>query len=174
MADAYQQNLNALVKRVGEFPEEAYHFIREGLGVAVDCVHGPESPAQKAVMHYLFKNKIDLLDLTELHEQGALDDAVVEAIEEAGGFEKINRHVSGGDLCWGLRNYAQQRWGKMARIVLNKWNIHSTADFGRIVFAMIEVDLLQKQPGDSIEDFYNVFDFEQGFDGSYKILSDRR
>ena len=173
MADAYQQNLSALVERVGDYPEEAYHFVREGLGVAVDCVHGPESPAQKEVMQYLFKHKIDLLDLSELHDQGSLDDSVVEAIEQAGGLEKINRHVSGGDLCWGLRNYAQQRWGKIARTVLRKWNISSTSDFGRIVFAMIEVDLLQKQPGDSVDDFVDVFEFEQGFDHSYEIISDR-
>ena len=97
MADAYQQNLNTLVERVGDYPEEAYHFIRDGLGVAVDCVHGPETPAHRTVMHYLYKHKIDLLDLADLHEEGSLDDAVVEAIEQAGGMEKINRHVGGGD-----------------------------------------------------------------------------
>jgi len=173
MGDSYQQTLKMVVERVGDFPEEAFHFVREGLGVAVDCVHGPESPAQKKVMHFLHENKIDLLELSDLHDQGELDDAMVSAIEQAGGIEKINRHVRGADLCWGLRDYAQQRWGKMARTVLGQWNVQSTHDFGRIVFAMIDFDLMQKQPSDSIADFKDVFDFDQGFEAGYEIIPDR-
>src|SRR5262245_60499400 len=45
-----------------------------------------------------------------------------------------NRHVSGQQLCEGIREYALRRWGLMARAVLTRWNITSTLDFGRIVF----------------------------------------
>src|SRR5689334_20631101 len=47
-----------------------------------------------------------------------------------------SRHVSGQDLCEGLREFALTEWGMLARTVLRRWNINSTMDFGRIVFAL--------------------------------------
>lgn len=81
-----------------------------------------------------------------------------------------SRHVSGRQLCEGLRLFAQMHYGMMARAVLQRWNITSTHDFGRIVFALIEAGILQKTAEDSIEDFRNVFDFE-AFDTTYRISS---
>src|SRR5579871_1491968 len=49
---------------------------------------------------------------------------------------KESRHVTGQQLCDALRELAAARWGRMARTVLGYWNIHSTFDFGRIVFAL--------------------------------------
>ena len=72
-------------------------------------------------------------------------------------------HVSGKQLSWGLRNYAVQRYGLMARTVLNHWGIVRTNDFGRIVFAMVESKLMQKTEEDDVRDFDNVFDFEEAF-----------
>ena len=69
----------------------------------------------------------------------------------------------------GLREFALQRWGLMARTVLQRWNITSTFDFGRIVFAMVENDLMQKTDEDSIEDFRNVYDFKTAFEADYPI-----
>ncbi|MFT3785474.1 MAG: hypothetical protein QM770_04835 [Tepidisphaeraceae bacterium] len=79
-----------------------------------------------------------------------------------------NRHVSGQDLAVGLKEFAQDQWGRMARTVLAGWNIRSTYDFGQIVFAMIRAGLLQKQPQDSIEDFRDVFEFREAFE-DYRI-----
>ncbi|HRX84463.1 MAG TPA: hypothetical protein P5572_05525, partial [Phycisphaerae bacterium] len=149
-----------------------YHFVREGLGYAVHRVHGPESPAQISVMRYLLRHGLDLADLREMYENGSLSETVVAAIDDAGGFERLNRHVSGQDLCWGLRDYAQQRWGRLARSVLAAWGITETLDFGRIVFAMIDYDFMQKQPSDSLDDFGGVFDFAEAFDGCYQIPFD--
>ena len=81
----------------------------------------------------------------------------------AGGCEKLNRHVGGAELCWGLRDYALNRWGMLARVVLESWNIQSTDDFGRIVFGFIDLDLMQKQAGDKIEDFQKIFSFDDAF-----------
>ena len=72
-------------------------------------------------------------------------------------------HVTGQQLCWGLRNYAVQRYGLMARSVLEHWNITRTNDFGRIVFAMVESKLMQKTDRDDIRDFSGVFDFATAF-----------
>lgn len=79
------------------------------------------------------------------------------------------RHVSGVELLKGIREYAMEQYGPMARTVLNHWGIHETEDFGKIVFALVEVGILRKQPEDRIEDFKNVFHFEDAFDRSYKI-----
>ena len=148
---------------------DAYHFVREGLSFAVSRVHGPESSAQITIWRFLAANELDLEDLRNLYETDQLDEDIKTAIYDAGGLDQLNRHVSGTELCWGLREYAQQQWGLMAKTVLARWNIHATDDFGQIVFAMIDCDLMQKQPGDSIEDFSAVFDFKEAFDKTYSI-----
>jgi len=72
-------------------------------------------------------------------------------------------HVSGQQLCWGLRSYALSRYGHMAYAVLSHWNISRTNDFGKIVFAMIESKLMAKTDDDNIRDFHNVYDFATAF-----------
>jgi uncharacterized repeat protein (TIGR04138 family) len=83
--------------------------------------------------------------------------------------EKISRHVTGQDLCEGLRELAQNRWGLLARTVLGRWNIRRTIDFGRIVFAMVEAGWMQTTPDDSLEDFREVFDFKTAFETEYRF-----
>ncbi|MFO0856989.1 MAG: Minf_1886 family protein [Phycisphaerales bacterium] len=77
--------------------------------------------------------------------------------------ESERRHISGEELCLGLRDFALRQYGRLARTVLAKWHIHSTDDFGKIVFAMIEAKILAKTEEDSAEDFRAVFDFEEAF-----------
>lgn len=74
-----------------------------------------------------------------------------------------SRHVSGRQLCLGLRDYATRQYGRMARTVLRCWHINSTEDFGRIVFAMIDAGLMRKTEEDSIDDFRGVYDFDEAF-----------
>jgi uncharacterized repeat protein (TIGR04138 family) len=73
-------------------------------------------------------------------------------------------HVSGQQLCWGLRNYAVEKYGLLAHAVLVHWGLLRTGDFGRIVFTMVENKLMQKTDDDDIRDFHNVFDFVTAFD----------
>jgi uncharacterized repeat protein (TIGR04138 family) len=79
------------------------------------------------------------------------------------------RHVTGQELCWGLRNFALQRWGLLAPAVLGKWNIETTLDFGRIVFSLVEHGLLAVTPQDTLEDFRGVYDFKSAFGISYRM-----
>lgn len=79
------------------------------------------------------------------------------------------RHITGPELLHGIRDYALEQYGALARTVLNYWGIFKTDDFGKIVFALVEVGVLRKQPEDKIEDFANVYDFAEAFDKSYKI-----
>jgi uncharacterized repeat protein (TIGR04138 family) len=80
-----------------------------------------------------------------------------------------SHHISGRDLCLGLREVALDRWGYLARTVLQRWNITSTLDFGRIVFAMVEHQLMQKTEQDQLNDFRQVYDFHTAFECGYRI-----
>ena len=84
--------------------------------------------------------------------------------------EKVSRHVTGRDLCEGLREFALMNWGLLARTVLGRWNVRMTIDFGRIVFALVDNGYMQKTPDDTLEDFRDVFDFKVAFE-NYKIES---
>lgn len=80
-----------------------------------------------------------------------------------------DRHVSGPQLCQGLRDFALNEWGMMAPTVLRRWNVTSTFDFGRIVFAFVDNGLMHATEQDKLDDFRNVFDFRTAFEASYKI-----
>ena len=73
------------------------------------------------------------------------------------------RHVSGRQLCLAMRDLAIRRWGLMAPAVLDSWNVHTTLDFGKIVYIMIENEMMQRTDEDSLEDFRDIFDFAQAF-----------
>ncbi len=77
------------------------------------------------------------------------------------------RHISGTELCRGLRTLATARFGPMAKEVLNFWGVRSTEDFGNIVFNLVDAGLLLKTEHDRIEDFFDVYDFGDAFERSY-------
>jgi uncharacterized repeat protein (TIGR04138 family) len=79
------------------------------------------------------------------------------------------RHVTGQQLCEGLREFALNRWGRLSRTVLRRWGVTSTYDFGRIVFAMIAGKLFDKTENDEIDDFRDVYDFRSAFESDYRI-----
>lgn len=84
--------------------------------------------------------------------------------------EKRSRHVTGPDLCQGLRAFALMNWGLLARTVLARWNVRKTIDFGRIVFALVDNGYMQRTDDDTLDDFRDVFDFKTAFE-NYKIES---
>ena len=73
------------------------------------------------------------------------------------------RHVTGQELLGGIRDFALQQFGPMAKMVLEEWGVHCCADFGEIVFNMIEVDWLAKTEKDTRADFANGYDFDEAF-----------
>jgi uncharacterized repeat protein (TIGR04138 family) len=77
------------------------------------------------------------------------------------------RHITGRELAQACRDLALQRYGVLARMVLEHWGITSTADFGHVVFTLVELGLLLSQPSDTRDDFADVFDFEDAFDRDY-------
>ena len=83
----------------------------------------------------------------------------------------VERHVTGQDLCEGLRDLAIREYGLLARTVLERWRIRQCTDFGKIVFAMVEGGQMQATPEDSLEDFANVFEFDEAFSETFVLDS---
>jgi len=76
---------------------------------------------------------------------------------------ELDRHVSGRELCLGLRDFAVDQYGFMAPVVLRQWRIRRTDDFGRIVFTLIEHGYMSKTDEDTLKDFRGVYDFADEF-----------
>lgn len=74
-----------------------------------------------------------------------------------------NRHVTGQELLVGIRDYAKQQFGYLARMVFPQWGIRATDDFGEIVFNLVNAGLMGKTETDTKEDFKNGYDFEEVF-----------
>lgn len=72
-------------------------------------------------------------------------------------------HVQGGELLGGIRSFAIDLYGPMAKTVLRHWGITTTEDFGNIVFIMVEHKILSKTGEDSAADFKGVYDFADAF-----------
>lgn len=77
--------------------------------------------------------------------------------------EGENRHVTGQQLCLGLRDFAIRKYGRLARTVLSHWHVNCTDDFGKIVYAMIDAGLMSRSESDDFGDFGEVYDFEEAF-----------
>jgi len=88
---------------------------------------------------------------------------VLAALEFAQTRLPTRRHLSGVELAWACRDFALEQFGMLANSVLTHWGIHTTDDFGRIVFMLIGVGLLARQPTDRLEDFEGVYEFADVF-----------
>jgi uncharacterized repeat protein (TIGR04138 family) len=73
------------------------------------------------------------------------------------------RHLSVPELVRGMRDFAIDQYGPLTRIVMQSMGIFETADFGEIVFALVDKGLLNKQDSDTKEQFAQVFDFREAF-----------
>ena len=81
------------------------------------------------------------------------------------------RHISGGELSKGLADLAMERWGRLSRLVLNRWGVHTTRDLGEIVYLMIANNWMTAQQDDKIDDFEDIYDFERVFEKDFKFES---
>ncbi len=92
---------------------------------------------------------------------------VLEAVAYTLGRMGEQRHITGRELCEGAHRLAVERFGPMAKEVLNFWGVRSTSDIGSIVFRLVESGELSTTEGDSIDDFLDVFDFNEAFERDY-------
>ncbi len=72
-------------------------------------------------------------------------------------------HVTGPELLDGLRMYALDQFGPLAKTVLASWGITRCTDFGDIVFNLIEYNVFSKTDQDRREDFSETYTFEDAF-----------
>lgn len=73
------------------------------------------------------------------------------------------RHVSGPELLLGFRDLALQEFGPMSSTLMSEWGLGTSRHIGEMVFQLIDEQMFGRQDSDSIEDFENVFDFEDAF-----------
>jgi uncharacterized repeat protein (TIGR04138 family) len=132
----------ALLQEDRRYKPEAYIFIFEALNYAQNILGmGAEKPS-------------------ELHSHAASANQPDETAE---------RHVTGQELCEAIRVYALHQYGYMAKIVLNSWGLHSTADFGEVVFNLIRIGKMKKTPSDTRVDFNDLYDFDTAFRDDFRI-----
>jgi uncharacterized repeat protein (TIGR04138 family) len=91
-----------------------------------------------------------------------------EKLQKSSGGE-AEAHVTGLELLQGAREYAQQQYGRLARVVLGYWGVRRTDDIGRIVFELVDRGEMRKTDRDTISDFIDVFDFATVFEREYDI-----
>lgn len=138
------QLIMRLLQGDSRYKLDAYQFIHEGMDYAHEQM-GLGRPNETT-------KREELLEAEELS---------AEEIEEM--------HVDGRQLCEALRLYALEQYGYMAKLVLNRWGVHSTDDFGELVFHLIDIGALRKSKSDRREDFIDIYDFDQAFQTHFKV-----
>jgi uncharacterized repeat protein (TIGR04138 family) len=93
----------------------------------------------------------------------ALDHTVKELRKKDAGRSGKSFHVSGPELLEGIRVYALDQFGPLAKTVLNEWGLKRCRDFGDIVFNLIEYNVFSKSSDDQREDFSDIYTFEEAF-----------
>lgn len=79
------------------------------------------------------------------------------------------RHVTGQEVLEGMRVHALRSFGPLAAEVWRSWGVHSSLDWGRIVFLLVDAELLARRDEDSIDDFREGFDFDHAFVEQYQV-----
>ena len=77
------------------------------------------------------------------------------------------RHLTGSELSLAARDLAVERFGFLARTVLEAWGVTRTDDFGEIVYHLIDDGVMSKTDEDKKSDFDGVYDFHEAFDLDY-------
>jgi uncharacterized repeat protein (TIGR04138 family) len=73
------------------------------------------------------------------------------------------RHVTGQELSLGLLEFAHKQFGPLSRSVFSHFGINATDDLGNIVYNLIGIGVMSKQPEDKREDFFKVTDIDLFF-----------
>jgi uncharacterized repeat protein (TIGR04138 family) len=77
------------------------------------------------------------------------------------------RHVTGRELLGGIKEFGLAQYGPMTKTVFDYWGVRATRDFGEIVFNLVENKLLGKTEEDKLQDFDDVYDFDEEFVKKY-------
>ena len=66
-------------------------------------------------------------------------------------------------LLTGVRDFALEQYGPLAKTVFNSWGITRCTDFGDLVFNLIDYNVFSKTDSDRREDFGEIYDFDEAF-----------
>ncbi len=146
-------DLRQALANAGPYPLAAYNFLQEGLRVTVERIHEQQERQASLGHASLGSSTLGHAALSGTGPEG-------HSLSEIGA---PSRHISGQQLCMGLRDYAIEQYGLLACSVLAHWHIHRTDDFGRMVFALVDAGLMSKTAQDTAEDFRGVYDFAEAF-----------
>lgn len=80
-------------------------------------------------------------------------------------------HVCGEELLRGACELAIQQFGMMAPVVFKQWGVHTTDDFGEMVFNLIKIEQLSKSDRDDRRDFHNVFDLQAALTDGFELTT---
>jgi uncharacterized repeat protein (TIGR04138 family) len=83
-----------------------------------------------------------------------------------------DQHVSGSELLRGVCDLAVREFGMMAPVVFKRWGVRTTDDVGKMVFNLIEVQLLSKSDRDAPEDFHELFDLHETLANGFELRLD--
>jgi uncharacterized repeat protein (TIGR04138 family) len=122
-----------------------HHMQKIGFAEALDSIVGSDPRYQRDA--YVFLR--DTLDFTTKQQKKTKGTSV--------------RHVTGPELLQGLRQYALKEFGPMVMTVFDNWGIHSCEDIGNMVFNLIGAGIFGKTEEDSLDDFRDVYEFEEAF-----------
>ena len=123
---------------------------------------------QRSVPELAFRDGV--MDRIRLRESRYDEQAylfVLSALEYSQSKLEARRHISAAELSSSCRELALERFGLMSRVVLERWGIRTTSDFGEIVFTLVDLGFLVAQPNDTREEFAGLYDFESAFDRDY-------
>lgn len=175
-APSEQGDLLQIIEQVAVYPVDAYQFVQEGLSYALERFNPPRAPDPAAGAPGVTPGPVVFPAPKSGPAKGNPSPGQPPKSVGAGSSTRrrtpdrsagtdhpaeadVSRHITGAQLSFGLREYAWLRWGLLARTVLGRWNITSTLDFGKIVFALVAAGLLSTTESDRLEDFNAVFDF---------------
>jgi uncharacterized repeat protein (TIGR04138 family) len=85
-----------------------------------------------------------------------------------------SQHVTGTELLNGIRDYAIDQYGPLAKTVLTTWGVKRCSDFGDIVFNLIEYNVFSKTDNDRREDFAELYTFDDAFVKPFQPAASRR
>ncbi|MEM8864865.1 MAG: Minf_1886 family protein [Planctomycetota bacterium] len=152
--------LAELLRRDNRYHFDSYVFVFDALRFAQERLDMgrvvASSSGQDAADEYGEYEDDEIADLDDIEE-----------LEEG-----AERHVTGQDLCEAIRQYALSQYGLLAKSVLNHWGVHSTGDFGEIVFNLIDIGQMRKTDNDRREDFNDVYDFSQALTDGYVFATE--
>jgi uncharacterized repeat protein (TIGR04138 family) len=78
---------------------------------------------------------------------------------ETGGIERRLRHFSAAEFCQSFVRLAQEKFGDESIAALRSWHLDSSEKLGRVIYRLIDHNIMQRRDGDAQSDFGGQFDF---------------